>query len=236
MPLVQEAGLLPRVPPVIRAARGYFQDVAPVEPLFQFHFDRQLLPGYGWLFPLTGGRANVGIGTYKGRRIIPPYRLYERFVSTNPRLRTQLAGATPETAPKSHLLRYDFPSMQTETDGLLLVGEAAGLVNPINGEGVDYALESGLLAARVISEALAAGDVSARKLAAYGHELRERYLDLFRNLTRMRRWYLRGPVLNLIVRKAERRPRLKTVLITAAMGLTNGREALSLQTLKEILL
>jgi geranylgeranyl reductase family protein len=236
MPLVQEAGLLLTVPPVIRAARGYFENLKGSEPLFQFHFDRQLLPGYGWLFPLAGGRANVGIGTYADRRTVPPYRLYERFVGTNPRMRSQLAGAEPETAPKSNLLRYDFPSVQTETDGLLLVGEAAGLVNPINGEGVDYALESGLLAARVISDALAAGDVSARQLAIYGRRLRERYLDLFRNLNRMRRWYLRESVLNLIVRKAERRPELKTLLITAAMGLTDAKDALSLHTLKEILL
>jgi geranylgeranyl reductase family protein len=236
MPLVQEAGLLPRVPPVIRATRGYFRGLAGVEPLFQFHFDRQLLPGYGWLFPLAGGRANVGIGIYTDRRPIPPQRLYERFLGTNPLMRSELAGAAPEATPKSYLLRFDFPRMQTETDGLLLVGEAAGLVNPINGEGVDYALESGLLAARVIDEALAAGDVSGRRLAAYGHQLRERYLELFRNLTRMRRWYLRGPVLNLIVRKAERRPDLKTVLIGAAMGLTEGSDALTLKTLKEILL
>jgi geranylgeranyl reductase family protein len=236
MPLVQEADLLPAVPPVIRAARGYFQDLTAAEPLFQFHFDRQLLPGYGWLFPLAGGRANVGIGIYAARRSVPPYRLYERFVSTNPRLQSQLAGAAPEATSRSCILRFDFPSMQTETDGLLVVGEAAGLVNPINGEGVDFALESGLLAARVISEALAAGDLSARRLAAYGRRLRERYLDLFRNLTRMRRWYLREPVLNLIVRKAQRRPQLKAVLMNAAMGLTDGREALSSHTLKDILL
>jgi geranylgeranyl reductase family protein len=236
MPLVQEAGLLPAAPPVIRATRGYFRGLASAEPLFQFHFDPRLLPGYGWLFPLAGGRANVGIGIYARRRAVPPYRLYERFVSTNPQVRNQLAGTTPEAAPKSYLLRYDFPTMRTETDGLLLVGEAAGLVNPINGEGVGYALESGLLAARVIRQALAAGDVSGRRLAVYGHQLRERYLERFRNLTRMRRWYLHGPVLNLIVRKAERRPNLKILLIGAAMGLTEGKDALSLKTLKEILL
>lgn len=236
MPLVQAAGLLPAIPPVIRATRGYFENVKAPEPLFQFHFDRGLLPGYGWLFPLAGGGANVGIGIYAGRRAVPPYRIYERFVSTNPRMRDQLAEGAPAEAAKSYVLRSGFPTMQTETDGLLLVGEAAGLVNPINGEGVDYALESGHLAAGFIAEALAANDLSGRRLAAYGHQLRRRYLDLFRHLARMRRWYLHEPILNLIVRKAERRPPLKTVMISAALGLTDARDALSLGTLKEILL
>jgi geranylgeranyl reductase family protein len=236
MPLVREAGLLPTKPPVIRATRGYFENLRSQEPLFQFHFDRDLLPGYGWLFPLAGDKANVGIAIYRTRRPDSPYRRYERFVRENPRMRDQLGQANPVAKAKSHPLRIDFPAMRTETDGLLLVGEAAGLVNPINGEGVDYALESGLLAARAISEALAAGDLSGRRLAAYGRQLQERYLDLYRYLTRMRRWYLREPVLNLIVRKAQRRPHLKNLLINAALGMTDARNAFSLCTLKEILL
>jgi flavin-dependent dehydrogenase len=236
MPLIQEAGLLSTVPPVIRATRGYFQGLESPEPIFQFHFDPELLPGYGWVFPLRGGCANVGIGTFDNRGGVPPHRLYQRFVSANPRVHQQLAAAEPRAAAKSYPLRFDFPTMRTESDGLLVVGEAAGLVNPINGEGVDYALESGLLAARIIAEALSAGDVSGRRLGAYGRELRQRYLDLFRLLTRMRRWYLREPVLNLIVRKAERRPHLKTLLINAALGIVDPRAALSLRTWKEILL
>ena len=238
MPLVKKAGLLPAVPPVMRAARTYF-DGTKLEPVFQLHFDRNLLPGYGWIFPLSGGRANVGAGYFPSgkfrHRSFPPRRLYDIFVGQNPAAQSQLAGATPAGPVKSYPLRTDFLTMQTYNDGLLLVGEAAGLVNPINGEGVDYALESGLLAAKVIADALADGDLSAGRLALYGQRLHERYLTLFRYLIKMRDWYIRERVLNLIVSKAQRRPQLRFLFVNAALGLIDPKEGVSLRSLRDII-
>jgi geranylgeranyl reductase family protein len=238
-PLVEQAGLLPAAPPVIRATRSYFEDVGALDPLFQFYFDRDLLPGYGWIFPMTGGRANVGTGYFPGgqfrRRSVPSRRLYDGFLDRNLSVRQQLAGATPGGPVKSCPLRTDFPRVQTQTDGLLLVGEAAGLVNPINGEGVDFALESGLLAAEVAAEALRAGDLGGERLAVYGRRLRERYLTLFQYLARMRHWYFREWMLNRIIRKAHRRPELKRLFINAALGLADPRDGVSLGTLAKIL-
>jgi geranylgeranyl reductase family protein len=232
-PLVAQAGLLPAAPLVIRATRSYFGDVRDLDPLFQFYFDRDLLPGYGWIFPMAGGRANVGTGHFRGRSLTSR-RLHDCFLDQNHSFKQQLAGATPGGPVKSYPLRTDFPRVQTETDGLLLVGEAAGLVNPINGEGVDFALESGLLAADVAAEALLAGDLSGERLAVYGRRLRERYLTLFHYLVKMRDWYFRERVLNLIIRKAHRRPELKHLFVNAALGQTDPRDGVSLRTLAKI--
>jgi geranylgeranyl reductase family protein len=240
VPLVEQAGLLHAAPLVIRATRSYFDNVVSLDPLFQFYFDRDLLPGYGWIFPIAGGRANVGTGHFPGgqfrRRSVPSRRLFDGFLDGNLSVKQQLAGATAGGPVKSHPLRADFPRVQTQIDGLLLVGEAAGLVNPINGEGVDFALESGLMAAEVAAEALLAGDLSGDQLAVYGRRLRERYLALFHYLTKMRDWYFREWVLNLIIRKAHRRPELKHLFVNAALGLTDPRDGLSLGTLAKILL
>ncbi len=239
MPLVQQAGLLPVVPPVIRASRAYFQDVADLDPLFHFYFDRDFLPGYGWIFPLSGGRANVGTGYFPGgqfrRRSLPSRRLYDHFVDQNAQVQRQLTGATPVGPVKSYPLRSDFATVQTQTDGLLLVGEAAGLVNPINGEGVDYALESGSIAAKVAAGALADGDLTDARLACYGQRLREQYLGFFFYLTKMRDWYFREWVFNLIIRKARFRPDIKYLFVNAALGLADPREGVSMRTVARIL-
>ncbi len=237
MPLVLKAGLLPAVPPVSHGARAYY-DLPALDPVLQLHFDRSLLPGYGWIFPLSGGRANVGVGSLAGgsprRRAAPTRQLFERFVSHNAHVQGQLAGARRIGPVRSYPLRTDLAA-RTQTNGLLLVGEAAGLANPVSGEGVHYALESGLMAAQVAAEALLEGDLTSSRLAVYGRRLHERYASGFRCLGRVRRWYLRERVLDLIVQKAQRRPRLKYLLANAVLGLTDPGEATSLATLAKIL-
>lgn len=240
VPLVKQAGLLRGDPQVVRATRAYFENVAALDHRFQFYFDRWLLPGYGWIFPLAGGRANVGTGYFpRGqfrRRSLPSRRLYDRFLDQNDSVKQQMAGATAIGPAKSYPLRTDFGTRQTQTDGLLLVGEAAGLVNPINGEGVDFALESALIAAEVAFEALMAGESGGQQLSAYGRRLRARYLTFFHYLSKMRDLYFRERVLNLIIRKAQRRPELKHLFVNAALGLADPRDGVSLSTMTKILL
>ena len=70
---------------------------------------------------------------------------------------------------RGYPLRLDFPTARTACPGLALVGEAAGLVNPLTGEGIDFALESAEVAAEMLGEALRKGEAAeeardARKL------------------------------------------------------------------------
>jgi flavin-dependent dehydrogenase len=235
---VKRAGLLSAVLPVIRGARAYYENVADLDPVFQLHYDRCLLPGYGWIFPLSGRRANVGVGCFPSGRFrrqpLPPPELFRRLVNLNPRCSAQLASAIVAGPIESRPLRVHFPTMQTQADNLLLVGEAAGLVNPFSGEGVGFAMESGLMAAEVAAEALADGDLSVGRLSVYGRRLRERYLSLFRSLSRMRDWYFRERTLNLIIGKAQKRPRLGQLLVGAALGVVDPREAVFWRTLRDI--
>ncbi len=239
MPLVRQAGLLTETPSVVRATRGYYRGVPDIEPLFHFYFDRDFMPGYGWVFPLSDGLANVGIGYFPGgqfrRQNLPARRLFDRFVDHNLRVKRQLVGGTPIEPVKSYPLRTDFATMRTQTDGLLLVGEAAGLVNPINGEGVDYALESGQIAAELLAQPLLDGRLIAASLDNYENRLRERYFDFFYYLAKMRDVYFREWVFNLLVRKAQSRADIKHLFVNAALGLIDPREGLTLRTLTRIL-
>jgi geranylgeranyl reductase family protein len=142
------------------ATRGYFADVADLDPLLEIHLplfdvtERYLLPSYGWVFPVGGGVVNVGVGLFD-----PTYRenvrsLYDRFVTELTRTDPRFTRARPVGRMSGAPLRLDFDPARCGVPGLLLVGDAAGLVSPFTGEGISFALESGVLAAAQIDAAL----------------------------------------------------------------------------------
>ena len=138
-----------------------------------------LLPGYGWIFGMGDGTSNVGVGllnTSAGFGDID-YRVL---------LRKWLAAMPPEwgftdenmTQPiRGAALPMGFNRTPHYTGGLLLAGDAGGMVNPFNGEGIGYALESGELAARVITQALARPTAAGRErvLQTYPRQLKDAY-------------------------------------------------------------
>jgi len=103
------------------------------------------VPGYGWMFPCGDGTVNIGVGalsTMKGFTALNLNRLLESYRSLvtdsweiGPNLERPRAWRLPMSAVKRH------------GPGWVAIGDAAGLVNPMNGEGIDYGLESGILAA-----------------------------------------------------------------------------------------
>ncbi|MCL1842052.1 MAG: NAD(P)/FAD-dependent oxidoreductase, partial [Propionibacteriaceae bacterium] len=190
------------------------------------------LPGYGWIFPLGDGLFNVGVGqlsTSASFRRTDYRALLQRFVASlppgwgmswvgEPRPARGcgdaglVAEATATPVISGAALPMGFDRAVAYRRGVLLVGDAAGLVNPFNGEGVSYALESGLLAGRAIAQAADApggwgGAASERALQGYHHALADAlrgYYRLGRGFTRLiahdavmragLRWVLPHPV------------------------------------------
>ena len=139
----------------------------------------RLLPGYGWIFGAGDGTSNVGLGLLNTSAA---------FQHTDYRdlLRRWLAGMPAEwgyieenrTEPiRGAALPMGFNRTPHYTRGLLLAGDAGGMVNPFNGEGIAYAMESGEIAARVIARALAQADQASteRELHGYPQALRDAY-------------------------------------------------------------
>src|SRR5439155_891483 len=87
-------------------------------------------------------------------------------------------------------IRVDFARSPTFGERTMIIGEAAGLVNPITGEGIDYGMESGKLAAEYLTHMFAIGDFSLKQLAAFDKQLRQRYQSLFVLCDRLRLLYL----------------------------------------------
>jgi geranylgeranyl reductase family protein len=140
---------------------------------------QMLLPGYGWIFGMGDGTSNVGLGllnTSKGFGEIDYRDLLRRWLAAMP----AEWGFTEEnrTQPvRGAALPMGFNRTPHYTRGLLLAGDAGGMVNPFNGEGIAYALESGEIAARVITQALARPTPAGieRVLETYPRQLKDAY-------------------------------------------------------------
>ena len=132
---------------------------------------RVLLPGYGWIFGVGDGTSNVGLGILNTSSAFgkTDYKdVMRRWVATMPAEWTY-SDETMVGPIRGAALPMGFNRQPHYRDGLLLVGDAGGMVNPFNGEGIAYALESGRLAAEVIAQAFARGTDAGRErvLASY---------------------------------------------------------------------
>jgi len=131
----------------------------------------QLLPGYGWIFGLGDGTVNVGLGMLNSSKA---------FGNTDYRklLRTWLDGTPPEWGLREENaigsiggagLPMGFNRTPHYADGLVLLGDAGGSVNPFNGEGIAYAMESAAMAAESVLQALGRADGPSREAALQGY-------------------------------------------------------------------
>jgi flavin-dependent dehydrogenase len=119
--------------------------------------EAELLPGYGWIFPLDGGLVNVGwglISTSAHFRTTNYRTTLESWVAGLP-AEWELRPDTMEGRPRSAGLPMGHNRRPPVYRGAMLVGDAAGMVNPFNGEGISYAIEAAQFAAEAASDALA---------------------------------------------------------------------------------
>lgn len=148
--LLRACGLLTRKPVVEHAARVYFDGVDGLSDRVVLFFDGVDLPGYGWIFPTSPTSANIGCGVFaqsdveagSSTRSMPQAQRLEALIATHPMLVRMLARAKRSGPVRAYPLRTDFHRDFAGRGRLMVIGEAAGLVNPITGEGIDYALES----------------------------------------------------------------------------------------------
>ncbi|NJC68676.1 geranylgeranyl reductase family protein [Planosporangium thailandense] len=145
----------------------------------------KLLPGYGWIFGLGDGRVNVGLGVLNSSVAFGKtnYRtLLTDWLSSTPDEWQMNDEAYADGGIQGAALPMGFNRVPHYTRGVLLAGDCGGMVNPFNGEGIAYAMESGELAAEIVGQALArpAGPDRERAFAAYPAELKARYGGYYR--------------------------------------------------------
>ena len=163
------------------AIRGYIATPRSDEPWITSHLELrspagEVLPGYGWIFPLGTGEVNLGVGTLATAKrpaeiAIKPLM---QFYADQRREEFGLSGDL--RMPTSALLPMGGAVTHVAGANWALIGDAAGCVNPLNGEGIDYGLETGRMVADLIA---GLGPDAAGMSTAWPAILREHYGEAF---------------------------------------------------------
>ena len=162
--------------PMGAAIRAYYRSsrstMDHMEGFLELKKEGEVLPGYGWIFPLDDGLVNVGwglISTSKHFQTTSYRKVLDTWVSGFP----EEWEMTPETRvgkPKGAGLPMGHNRHPHVFKGAVLVGDSGGMVNPFNGEGISYAIEAAEMASRAIDTALRTNNEAA--LQAYPEELK----------------------------------------------------------------
>jgi flavin-dependent dehydrogenase len=202
------------------AARGYIDSERSDDPWISSHLELrgtegELLSGYGWVFPLGEGQVNVGVGTLATDKHPADINLRQLLghYADQQRQDWRLSGEVRD--PWSALLPMGGAVSGVAGANWLLVGDAAGCVNPLNGEGIDYGLETGHLAAQLLAETIP--NVSMDYARQWAPILRRQYGTAF-SIARRLAGYLTVPGLLPTLGPIGMRSRLLMTVALRVMG------------------
>ncbi|MDX6204595.1 MAG: menaquinone-9 beta-reductase [Frankiales bacterium] len=188
--------------------------------------ESRLLPGYGWIFGMGDGTSNIGLGVLNTSAAFGnvDYRdLLRRWLATMPgEWGYQEDNATGPI--RGAALPMGFNRTPAYSNGVLLVGDSAGTVNPMNGEGIPYAMESGEMAARAAIQALARGGAAReRALEAYPAQLKAEYGGYFTVGNVFVKLIGNPAVMKLVTRHGLPHPTLMRFALKLLANLTDAR-------------
>jgi len=158
----------------VESCAQYLVKGIDVKPYCEFYLGSRFAPGgYAWVFPKGKDMANVGLGVlgkYAGeKKPIEYLREFLEFRCPDAKIVELVVGAVPVAMPVNPMVK----------DGLMLIGDAAHLADPITGGGILNGMDSGRIAGKVAAEAKRKGDFSAEFLKRYEKEFMEGHRKTF---------------------------------------------------------
>jgi geranylgeranyl reductase family protein len=167
------------------AIRTYWETPRHAEPWIESALDVKdrngnPMPGYGWIFPVGDGTVNIGVGllsTFREFKSVNTTHLLDAYAHQVAD-RWEITPDRPECKATSGRIPMGGSVGPKAGPSYLVIGDAAGSVNPFNGEGIDYAYETARMAAQVLHEAIDAGDPTA--LQRYPSLLDDEYGEYFK--------------------------------------------------------
>ncbi len=204
------------------AVRAYYEGVeAGRHDTLEFVWKKSLQPGYGWLFPTGGGRVNVGFGMradHLNRRGEKLPEMFDRFLQDDPRIGERVRRGRLLGKLRGHYLPMASRRLRSFGDRILLAGDAASLINPLSGEGIEFALESGWLAAESSMRALERGDFRALALRKYQYKWTRAFGSNLRLNSRLSRLASFPSLVGRVLAAAERDPLVADELVEIIFG------------------
>lgn len=164
--------------------RAYYKNVKGFTDynFIEIYFEKELTPGYLWIFPLPNGYANVGLGMRtdhisKGK--VNLKQVLEDTLKHNPRFKHRFEDAVLDGKIVGFPLPLGSKKRAISGEGYLLIGDAAALIDPLTGEGIGNAIVSGKIAGEIVAEAVKQNAFDTHFLKQYDKAV---YRELWREL------------------------------------------------------
>ncbi len=153
------------------AVKAYYDNVADLQPdTIEILLEKDFLPGYFWIFPVSPTRANVGFGMLSSditKRKLDIKQSFYEVIEQVPKLKSRFANAQQVSKLEGHGLPIGSRRVQMSGNGFMLCGDAASLIDPITGEGIGNAMLSGRLAAKQATQCLKQQNTDADFMKQY---------------------------------------------------------------------
>ena len=205
----------------IVAGRCYFEGVRELDNNVELYFDRAVLPGYVWIFPVDEGTANVGFGTIRKKLGDRNWKtVFRELLETNPLLRKRLDGtAMVLNSLKVRPIPLGSCLEEKSRGNVLLAGDAGGFADPLSGEGIYPALKTGRCAAEAIDSALKEG-MHPRRIGALYEKSRRSSLPCREYFVSylLQRFLLRRSVIDLNIKRAKNNKKMRHALVKILSG------------------
>jgi len=211
--------------------RVYYENVSGFhnEGYIELHFFKDILPGYLWIFPLAGNKANVGIGMLSSevsKKKINLKEILQNLLKTHSHLKERFKDAKPLETIKGYGLPLGSKKRDLSGERFLFAGDAAALIDPFSGEGIANAIRSGRVAGEHIINCFENNNFSGTFNKAYDREIYRRMWKEFK-ISRTLQQLVRYPVLfNFVIKKAGQSKYLQNFLIEALANVEKKKKIL----------
>ncbi|MBT3216983.1 MAG: NAD(P)/FAD-dependent oxidoreductase [Candidatus Marinimicrobia bacterium] len=196
------------------AIRCYYEGVKNLTDQIELHYVDEVNPGYFWIFPAGGNKANIGLGLSKDDVKKKKKNLANLLddVTASPYFKERFADAKPLEKPVGWNLPLGSIRRPNHGDGFMLLGDAAGLVDPFTGEGIGNALVSAKFAAETAQKAKASNNFSSAVLQEYDTQLWDEIGSELRVSYKLQKLAKSRFLLNFVMNRATRNVKVRNII------------------------
>ena len=196
------------------AIRCYYEGVEGLSNQIELHYISEVKPGYFWLFPAGGNNANIGIGLSKNDAKKEDRTLTNIMedVTQSQYFKERFSNAKPLEKPKGWNLPMGSIHRKNYGDGYMLLGDAAGLVDPFTGEGIGNAMVAAKYAISTAKKAKDKGDYSKNVLSEYDQLLWGEIGKELRTSTKLQSLSRSSFLLNFVINRASRNQEVQDII------------------------
>ena len=196
------------------AIRCYYEGVEGLSNQIELHYISEVKPGYFWLFPAGGNKANIGIGLSKNDAKKEDRTLTNIMedVTQSQYFKDRFSNAKPLEKPKGWNLPMGSIHRKNYGDGYMLLGDAAGLVDPFTGEGIGNAMVAAKYAISTAKKAKDKGDYSKNVLGEYDQLLWGEIGKELRTSTKLQSLSRSSFLLNFVINRASRNQEVQDII------------------------